>query len=44
MGQKKYEVEQIIMKLREIEILCNHANTIAEAARQLYAYRSPTRT
>ena len=34
MAQKKYTVEQIIVKLREIELLCNQGNTIAEAARQ----------
>ena len=27
-------LEQIIVKLREIELLCNQGNTIAEAARQ----------
>ena len=27
-------MEQIIVKLREIEILCNQSNSIAEAARQ----------
>jgi putative transposase len=34
MARKQYGVEQIIVKLREIEILCNQGNTIAEAARQ----------
>jgi transposase-like protein len=34
MAQKKYTVEQIIVKLREVELLCNKGNTIAEAARQ----------
>ena len=34
MAQKKYTVEQIIVKLREIELLCNKGDTIAEAARQ----------
>lgn len=27
-------MEQIIVKLREIEVLCNQGNTIAEAVRQ----------
>ncbi len=34
MARKAYGVEQIIAKLREIELLCNQGNTIAEAARQ----------
>ena len=34
MARKKYTVEQIIVKLREIEILCGQGKTIAEAARQ----------
>ena len=34
MAQKKYTVEQIIVKLREVELLCNKGNTIAETARQ----------
>ncbi|HHX03049.1 MAG TPA: transposase [Tissierellia bacterium] len=34
MAQKKYTVEQIIVKLREIELLCNKGNTIAGAARE----------
>lgn len=34
MARKKYSVEQIIIKLREIEVLCSSGSTIAEAARQ----------
>ncbi|NLX83878.1 MAG: transposase, partial [Clostridiales bacterium] len=34
MARKAYGVEQIIVKLREIELLCNQGKTIAEAARQ----------
>jgi len=34
MARKKYTVEQIIVKLREVEILCGQGKTIAEAARQ----------
>ncbi|MFV0401124.1 MAG: transposase, partial [Oscillospiraceae bacterium] len=34
MGKARYTTEQIIVKLREIEILCGQGNTIAEAARQ----------
>jgi transposase-like protein len=34
MARKNYTVEQIIIKLREIEVLCGQGNTIAEAARQ----------
>jgi Transposase. len=34
MGKTRYTTEQIIVKLREIEILCGQGNTIAEAVRQ----------
>ena len=34
MGKARYTVEQIIVKLREIEVLCGQGNTIAEAVRQ----------
>ena len=34
MGQVRYTTEQIIVKLREIEVLCGKGNTIAEAVRQ----------
>ena len=34
MARAKYSVEQIIVKLREVEVLCNQGNTIAEAVRQ----------
>lgn len=34
MGKKNYTVEQIIVKLREIEVLCNQGKTIGEAVRQ----------
>lgn len=34
MARKNYTTEQIIVKLREIEILCGQGKTIAEAARQ----------
>lgn len=34
MGKGKYPTEQIIVKPREIEILCGQGNTIAEAVRQ----------
>ena len=34
MARKAYGVEQIIVKLREIELLWNQGSTIAEAARQ----------
>jgi putative transposase len=33
MSRKKYSPEQIIIHLREVEVLCNQGNTIAEAAR-----------
>ena len=34
MAKKNYTVEQIIIKLREIEVLCGQGKTIGEAARQ----------
>jgi len=33
MARKKYTVEQIIVKLREVELYCNQGKTIAEACR-----------
>ena len=33
MGKKVFTTEQIILKLREIEVLCGQGKTIAEAAR-----------
>jgi len=35
MGKNHYTVEQIIVKLREVELHCNQGKTIAEAARQI---------
>ncbi len=34
MGKQNYTPEQIILKLRNIEILCNQGKTVAEAVRQ----------
>ncbi len=34
MAKARYTVEQIIVKLREIELFCGQGKTIAEAARQ----------
>ena len=34
MGRKNYTAEQIIVKLRTIEILCGQGKTVAEAVRQ----------
>lgn len=34
MGKQNYMPEQIIVKLRSIEILCNQVKTVAEAVRQ----------
>ena len=34
MGKMRYTTEQIIVKLREIEVLCGQGNTIIAAARQ----------
>ena len=35
MGRTNYTVEQIIIKLREVEVLCGQGKTVAEAARQI---------
>ena len=35
MGKKRYTAEQIIVHLREAEILCGQEKTIAETSRQL---------
>lgn len=34
MGRKNYTVEQIIVKLREIEVMCSQGKTVSEATRQ----------
>ena len=34
MAKARYSIEQIIVKLREIELFCGQGKTIAEAARQ----------
>lgn len=34
MSKKQYTIEQIIVKLREIEVLCAQGNTVAEAVRK----------
>jgi len=34
MGKRKCTTEQIIVKLRKIEVLCGQGKTIAEAVRQ----------
>ena len=34
MAKKNYTAEQIIIKLRKIEVLCNQGKTIEEASRQ----------
>jgi len=35
MGKANYTVEQIIVKLREVELACNQGKTIVEAVRQI---------
>ena len=35
MGKVNYTTEQIIMKLREVEVLCSQGRTIGEAVRQI---------
>jgi transposase-like protein len=34
MGKRNYTVEQIIVKLREVELFCGQGKTVAEAVRQ----------
>ena len=34
MSKRTYTVEQIIVKLREVELLCGQGKTVAEAVRQ----------
>ena len=35
MGKVNYTTEQIIVKLREVEVLCSQGKTIGEAVRQI---------
>ena len=35
MGKVNYSTEQIIVKLREVEVLCSQGKTIGEAIRQI---------
>ena len=35
MGKQNYSVEQIIMKLREVEVLCSQGRAVGEAVRQI---------
>lgn len=35
MGRVNYTTEQIIVKLREVEVLCSQGKTIGEAVRQI---------
>lgn len=35
MGKVNFTVEQIIIKLREVEVLCSQGKTIGEAVRQI---------
>ena len=35
MGKENYSVEQIIVKLREVEVLCSQGRTVGEAVRQI---------
>ena len=34
MSKKQHSPEQIIVHLRQVEVLCNQGQTVAEAARQ----------
>jgi len=35
MGKQRYTVDQIIVKLREVEVHCSQGKTLAEAVRQI---------
>lgn len=35
MARQNYSVEQIIVKLREVEVLCSQGKTVGEAVRQI---------
>jgi len=35
MGKQNYTAEQIIIKLREVEVLCGQGRTVGEAVRQI---------
>ena len=35
MGKQNYSVEQIITKLREVEVVCSQGRTVGEAVRQI---------
>ena len=35
MGKQNYTMEQIIVKLREVELYCGQGKTVAEAVRQI---------
>ena len=35
MAKQNYSVEQIIVKLREVEVLCGQGKTVGEAVRQI---------
>jgi len=35
MAKQNYTVEQIIMKLREVEVLCSQGKTVGESVRQI---------
>jgi len=35
MAKRNYSVEQIILKLREVELHCGQGKTVAEAVRQV---------
>ncbi|NLH01674.1 MAG: hypothetical protein GX488_07245 [Clostridiales bacterium] len=40
-GKVNYTTEQIIVKLREIEVLCSQGKTIGEAVRQIGVTSKP---
>ena len=35
MGEQNYSIEQIITKLREVEVVCTQGRTVGEAVRQI---------
>ena len=42
MSKKTFTAEQIIVHLREVEVLCSQGKTVAEAARQIASQSKPT--
>jgi len=44
MAKQNYSVEQIIVKLREVEVLCGQGKTVGEAVQQMGIYSNDMKT